>query len=268
MKKKLLLIIGLAAFSFIELTNAQTFPFLQNFDTCTAFRPPYFWSYSTAPFNIYPTHGVGGSQALSRELSSFSITDSIISPLIGPITTSAEFSFDYRIVNYIGSTPVAYNLVAGDKIEIKIIFGGNTSTALTIDPGNHINNSAFAGKSVNLSSYTGGSINIMIKITGTTDDFFVDIDNFNVQNITSVNQVNKNKNYILLFPNPVSELLNISSEQSCRIKIFNSQGQLMAEEKIAEPIKTLPVKNFPAGLYFVELLFEDHSSVIKTFLRQ
>ena len=62
-----------------------------------------------------------------------------------------------------------------------------------------------------------------------------------------------------LFPNPSSELLNISIDQKVQaIEIYNPQGQLMMYKSIGSDLGQVDVSRLPAGTYYVRLRLADN----------
>jgi len=245
--------------------NAQVFPYLQDFESYASFSPPNDWTNSAAPFNVYPTHGVGNSKALTRQFFSLSLRDSIISPAIGPIAIPSTLFFEYRLVNYIGSTPLAYNIAPGDEINIVILDGVNPpNTVLTINSSNHIDASAFAFQFVDLIPYAGSVINIMISVKSGGGDFFVDIDNFNIDQISGMDE-KLEANFLKLYPNPVESELQVSTLMSNTLFIYDNTGKLVRQENINESQKTINVSGLSKGIYSAKFIFENNSSIVRTF---
>ncbi len=247
--------------------KAQIFPYIQDFEGYASFSPPNDWITSTAPFNIYPTHGVGNSKALTRQFFGLSNHDSIISPLIGPVSSLTQLLFDYRIVDYIGSTALAHNIEPGDKIEISILDGVNPPfSALLIDMSNHNNSSSFAASGFDLSGFLGDTIRIMISVTSGGGDFFVDIDNFNVTDFIGINE-NGMENFLSLYPNPVSNTLNISTTKNGILKIYNSLGEIVKEMRINDLINAVDVSDLSMGNYTVKLFYGNQLTIVKSFTK-
>ncbi|MFN3939625.1 MAG: T9SS type A sorting domain-containing protein [Chitinophagales bacterium] len=76
----------------------------------------------------------------------------------------------------------------------------------------------------------------------------------------------KDHSTIELYPNPVSEMLNINAFDSTGIislQILNMQGQLMYSANTDLLSFQLPVVNFPNGIYLVELVFQDRRETMQ-----
>jgi hypothetical protein len=75
------------------------------------------------------------------------------------------------------------------------------------------------------------------------------------------------KNNIVIYPNPVSDILQISSETSIdNYKIMNIQGALLKEGKPIE--NTIDVSNLSSGLYFLQMKLEDGDEQIQRVIKK
>lgn len=88
------------------------------------------------------------------------------------------------------------------------------------------------------------------------------IPNFNliVQNVLGINSFVENK--FILYPNPVENVLNISSNKDSKtgkISIYNNLGQLALEKSINNSTDNFSLENFTSGIYFYEIISGDVS---------
>lgn len=77
-------------------------------------------------------------------------------------------------------------------------------------------------------------------------------------------------NYFSLYPNPVSDVLNITSNESIKISsinIYNTLGQLVLVIPNAEEIKAVDVSNLSSGHYFIKINSDKGTSNTK-FIKQ
>ncbi|MES2618456.1 MAG: M1 family aminopeptidase [Bacteroidota bacterium] len=72
---------------------------------------------------------------------------------------------------------------------------------------------------------------------------------------------------VVLFPNPVDKLLNISGAQGCLIKINNVLGQQVNEFAVDSDFTAVDLSDLPPGIYIVQLVRNGASSNLK-FLKQ
>ena len=97
-----------------------------------------------------------------------------------------------------------------------------------------------------------------------------------VDNPTSTEDQNLNPNQFNFYPNPASDLLNITwtleSVNPLQIQLVSLEGKIIRELKIANPSKDgafqLPLLDVNAGFYFVEMLTADAKYVKKIFIRK
>jgi len=74
---------------------------------------------------------------------------------------------------------------------------------------------------------------------------------------------------IQIHPNPASDYINIQSQESAVIQIYNSIGQLLLSQKTNSTNSQIEVFSFPAGVYFVNLLNDEGLNIGKSkFLKK
>lgn len=267
MKKTILVICIL--FIFQMSLHAQQYPYMQDFEGYSSFSAPNDWTHTSPGFQIYPTRGVNGSKAMIRELFNLSTSDSVISPLIGPVNSQSMLSFDYRIVEYIGSTPISHTLTSGDQIEIKVDDGtGSPITEYLIDMNNHIDNASYSNISIGLGSYAGLNINIMIKGIRASGDFFIEIDNFMVQDATSSGHINADKNEIKLFPNPFNNYLLVSSAKKSDVLIFDLTGKKVLETQTGIDNNIINTEELKCGNYLIKVISDESAFWKSIFIKE
>jgi secreted trypsin-like serine protease len=75
-----------------------------------------------------------------------------------------------------------------------------------------------------------------------------------------------------VFPNPVDNLLHISSISNeakiDQIIIINALGSIVFQNVVNEFSTTIPVVGYPSGLYFIDLRFEDGTSYQQSFIKK
>ncbi|GEN76474.1 hypothetical protein CHA01nite_22140 [Chryseobacterium hagamense] len=76
----------------------------------------------------------------------------------------------------------------------------------------------------------------------------------------SANEINRPQN-ISVYPNPASDVLNISGIEGTEFEIYNAAGQLMHKGKIAD--KTINVRDLVKGVYFIQIRNKDHVTKLK-----
>jgi hypothetical protein len=235
MRKLILLILILA---FASKLNAQIYPFSENFNLMQSFSTPVGWTTGIAGFQVYDTHGTNSSKGMCKQLTTFSQKDSVTSPIIGPLNSNDQLTFDYRIVqtSLYPSSPIT--MAANDKIEIKIISGSNSILIGQIDVSNHITSTAFATKSYNLGAFSGQNIQVRIIASkaSASFDYFTDFDNIQVNATTSLSTINTidevSINYNSLESTPTIFINNLESiEYTARI--MNTNGSTIFEQNLS-----------------------------------
>jgi hypothetical protein len=100
---------------------------------------------------------------------------------VGPIELGDSLTFDYRFVEFF-DPEIGTQLGAGDKLEVQVSDDCEATweTVLTIDQSNHVTDSAFASRKVLLSPYAGTAINIRFLGTWGNGDYWLDLDNINI----------------------------------------------------------------------------------------
>jgi len=85
----------------------------------------------------------------------------------------------------------------------------------------------------------------------------IDIDgSFSYSNTIAL-RLDCNKNLVLVYPNPVSDVLNVnvtnSNENSTNANLYDSDGRLVLAKKLLSGTNLIDMKKFPSGLYLLEL---------------
>jgi len=185
------------------------YPYSENFES-SAFpqfgsaMPSTWTQYGSNTFSTYISHGTGtpASKGLTKALNNFATIDSITSPSIGPLTASSVLSFDYRVAQYLQSTPVTIPILStGFKITFYAIINIgplNVRYPITsINTTTHTGSLNFANKSISLPSTVAGqsgAIRIVVErgaVSGNmTADYNIDIDNISVANSSTTGFIN------------------------------------------------------------------------------
>ncbi len=93
-------------------------------------------------------------------------------------------------------------------------------------------------------------------------NYFTDIEN----NITE-NYISK---LVQIYPNPTADLLRFDKDNKkgiYNVKIYNTKGSVVLEQKINLPVETLDVKNLPKGNYIIKLT-NDKEILTNKFIKQ
>lgn len=119
--------------------------------------------------------------------------------------------------------------------------------------------------SVDLTGYSGVvtiTFESMVKYNRTLGTSYNYLDNINVSNnnLVSVKDLsNASLNEPLIYPNPSSGLINISTNNKpAKITIYNNLGQVVYSKTIANSLYTFDLSNETTGLYFISIEQEGH----------
>lgn len=63
------------------------------------------------------------------------------------------------------------------------------------------------------------------------------------------------ENSITIYPNPTRETVTLEIDINAfdRYKLYNSMGQFVSGKSITSPVETINMKNFPSGVYYIQL---------------
>jgi hypothetical protein len=173
----------------------------------------------------------------------------LISPLMDLTTyTSPYLNFDFWFYNYYGP-----NLVDDT---LRVFVSNGTTSVEVFKVGNTGNIQTWKYKSVLLSDFI--PITNTMRVTFQTSDTVPNgniteaaIDRFTVENQISASlETNENKN-LELYPNPVENMLTISSDELGEISIFDIRGKLIKQINKESQIELINVSDLENGLYFL-----------------
>ncbi len=256
MKKLFVLLITISA----SLSSiGQVYPYVEDFNTMPSFSNPFGWTSTIPGFQVYPNHG-NGSQGMTKNMTSLGASaDSVISPLIGPLTATSVLSLQYRVMESSLYPNFSHAMVAGDGIDFYAVSGPLSILLYTVDVTNHITDTGFFTLNYNIGALAGNLGNLMIKVRRGAGDFFVDFDNISITNASSVVDVTPLVDRPVIYPNPANggtrlQLKSVPADDY-RIRLISSAGGVIdLEEKHMEG--TLPVidtNQLNRGLYFLQL---------------
>ena len=95
------------------------------------------------------------------------------------------------------------------------------------------------------------------------------IPNYNTALSTTLGIATAEKGNVLLYPNPVSDILNINAygfSANSTIEIYSALGQKVLETKVTSATKVIPVTELPSGVYFCRIN-SGTGNTTKTFIK-
>jgi hypothetical protein len=210
-------------------------------------------------------NGYTGAMKVNIYTSSFFATTFnswLITPAFNLSAGGYRVKFDYGLTAY-GDT-VASNLGSDDAVQFLVSQdGGTTWTVLQTWDTNTSPSNISNQYSLDLTAYTGVNTKFAFYATnGTVADasdveFF--IDNLVVeQNVLSTHETGTAKNTIKVYPNPFTEVLNISDAVNVKnVMVTDVVGRLI--KTIANPSSVLQLGELKQGMYLVTLEMKDGS---------
>lgn len=245
----------------INITDAQIYPYFEDFNSMTPFTNPAGWTCTVPGFQVLPTHGTTSSNGMTAQMTTLgAASDSVISPFLGPITGLSEFSFDYRIMDISLYPNFAHTLTFGEKIEFYAVSGPFSQLFATIDLTSHITTTSFSHLVFPLGALSGNSGNMVIKVTRTTSDFFADFDNFSLSDATGIAESVKISQQAIVYPNPSANgtVLQLKGVEPGKysLKLISASGAINIEKDVIVESKENSAVNadhLASGNYMLEL---------------
>ncbi len=270
--KKLLLIGGMFAGLFAD---AQTYPYTQNFDAMTAGVAPT-GGWSTFGFTVMAGgHANSLPNACSVEMMTGHNNDTLVTPLIGPLSTTSELILKYRIVDAALYPATAYTLGSTDGVTIDAYIGSWQNGAATINASNqNLTNQYAAYTYVVPSLFAGQNVKIRIDVKRAAGDWFLDIDDFSVANSVGVSYSLLHPPSIIAMPNPSHEnfiiwVKNYQSGNPVVLKIYNQLGQVVKTLNPAQLINNqfeVNSSDMSKGIYFAEVINGNEHATTKIII--
>ncbi len=131
------ILVIMCSFAFVGHAQTAVFPYIESFDSYSVNQPLNGDGGIEASRHVYVTpYGIVGRCAEFQMTDTAAIgTDTIVSPLIGPLTAHTVTSFYFRVVTFVGSVPSVYHMTYTDQAFIYVGFNNFLLTDLqyTID---------------------------------------------------------------------------------------------------------------------------------------
>lgn len=262
--KKLILI---AAVLTSGLLSAQSvgYPFCENFDAMTSGQAPT-GTWVADGFRVMAGHGQTPNNGCSVRMNSANPQDTLVMPLIGPLTASSVISLNYRFVDFALYPATGTTLGTGDKITIDAYifatwFNAVGTVDMTTNPTPMTTWTTF--------TYTNGAaatqnLKLRLDIDRANGDWYLDIDDVTIKDAGSAFGVSYNPYNapaLVALPNPsngsfVVWLKNYTGNGSVELKLFNHMGQLIktiTQSNILNNQFDVNTTDLAKGVYMVEV---------------
>src|SRR5690606_32376134 len=82
--------------------------------------------------------------------------------------------------------------------------------------------------------------------------------------------IDQNQTQVSIYPNPVSDKLNVqlnTNEKIEEIRIINSVGQLLMNQKVGKSSAEVDVRNLTSGFYLVQIITANNSITKKILVK-
>jgi hypothetical protein len=245
---------------FAQSAVAQVYPFIEDFNTMTPYLNPTGWTTSEPGFLIYPDHG-DGSQGMAALLSASTIQeDSVVSPLIGPVTATSVISFQFRIMDSIGYPCCGHIMTYNDAIDFYATSGPLSLLLFTVDSTNHVPDTAFTTFTNAIGGLAGQVGKLMIKVRRGSGEFYVDFDNISIADASSVTSHETVTVSPVVFPNPATDGMQLQLKDvpadEYSLRLISSSGGIIDAGTVKINAGTAPLINtreLTRGLYFLQL---------------
>jgi hypothetical protein len=171
---------------FAYCSSAQIYPYIENFDSFTQFNPIGTQFGYKSDMSVYP-RGISNTNCAQAQMSQFNHRDTILSPLIGPITANSEAFFYYRVVSYIGSVAADYTMASNENVIVQMGIDALNiyNTYYTINSSNQNVGTNFVRVTLNVTTFAGnpGNFKFIVNSPGNSDWYF-HLDSVVVRNVT------------------------------------------------------------------------------------
>lgn len=245
------------------------YPYIQAFDSLTPFQTiegQYGWlngnffGVDQSTVSVYASRGINNSNAMSTALNNFSLTDSILSPMLGTFTVATELSFYYRIVQPTLNLPQTLAGDGGIKLSILPYLGSTPEPEqelYRVSVSNHIDSSGYRKITMPLSAFAGktGHIKFSYYQGAPGDDYIADIDSFVVNEPTVTALINTSNESFAVVINEQNQIIirnNQAQSNNSMVSIFDLNGKLVYNANLIAN-KSIDGSFWNKGIYFLQI---------------
>lgn len=234
-----------------------TFPNMYEPMAYIAFNPATTVPPMTDPA-IQPHGGVRFGACMASADPTYLNNDWLISP---QTTLGMNSSFTFWVKSYVADYGLErYNvLVSTTDME-------PGSFTLISGPGYQTAPTTWTEVSYDLSEYDGQTVYVAIQCVS-ADAFVFMVDDISIDFVVGVPEQNQEAK-INIFPNPVTDQLNITSDvEMTQVEIFNQLGQRVFSQIVRDTNFNLKTTGFTAGVYHVRIITEQGNAIRKVMVK-
>ncbi|MDD3877108.1 MAG: choice-of-anchor J domain-containing protein [Bacteroidales bacterium] len=235
-------------------SEVSTFPWTESFEGTTF--PPVCWTSidQDADGNNWEQrnitgwaaqHGTGVAVSASWDQVILTPDNYLVTPAFNINSANLELSF------WVAAQDVAY---PAEKFSVLVSTSGANVADFTATLHTEVlSDSAYKKITLPLGTYNGQTIYIAFRHWDCTDQFFLKLDNVKIDIASGINETS-NVSSVNIYPNPVKGNLNINATNLINnIKVVNTLGQIVANEKVDALNYTINTSDFKYGVYFIQI---------------
>ncbi|MFH0867004.1 MAG: choice-of-anchor J domain-containing protein [Bacteroidota bacterium] len=235
----------------IACNAISIYPFSESFENNF---PPDCWSLNDADGDgvnwyqntvVYAHSGLACAASASWNGSPLTPDNYLITPQLD-VTSAANIILTYWVA---GQDPLwsleHYSVMVSTTGTAPADFTEVFNETLTAD-------TTWALRTVDLSTYGGQNIYIAFRHWNVTDQFYMRLDDINVNATVGINETANNM--VSVYPNPVNNELTINNLSAIgKVKIINAVGQIVFENNIIANTYKINTSNFEKGVYMMQI---------------
>lgn len=245
----------LALLSYPFLIVAQVYPFDEGFTGTASGTLPAGW---IGDMKVQADHGLNDLKGMTADISGTDLTDSAITPWIGPLDNNTEFYFWYRMVDQFIYPSTPRTLRKNDKLVIAYSTDSiNFFPLFVIDSTNHQTTLNFKKVTFAITGLGGQIVKFKFWCThGGGSGYFTDIDSIKVR-LNTDTKIDESKNRLSafrIFPNPAGSedmvAIQFDDDAEHTFSISDYTGRVIEQHK-ASFFYSFNARLLRSGIYFI-----------------
>ena len=263
----LLTLLGLIFNAKAQLAN-------ENFDTLQNYALPTGWNatYTDNFIGIddYYT-ACSGTQYLYANIYESELSEITTAPFITINPGIPTISFNLKIMDYDLETPFVGNFGSIEML-YSLDYGTNWYNALTINSSNFTpsNNCQLLSYTIPLGSISStNGFRVKYNFVHNSGDWEAIIDDFKIELDESASNPNLNLANLSVYPNPVSDMLNINyNENITKLTIYDVAGRSVKSIATNNSMNSINVSDLKSGTYLLSIETESKNASTIKFIKK